>query len=75
MSIRASLFECCGVCSGTGVVRRGDWQEQCRGCQGTGESYTLTDLGKEVARVVELVLREREKKAKEEACNSEVTEK
>lgn len=75
MNIRVSMFERCGVCSGTGVVRVGDWREQCEGCQGTGESYALTDLGKEVARVVELVLRERERKAKEEACNSKVTEK
>lgn len=61
MSIRVSLFECCGVCRGTGAVRVGDWREQCNGCQGTGESYTLTDLGKEVARVIEMVLDKREK--------------
>lgn len=65
---RVSLFERCWECGGDYL-----YGDECKTCNGEGS--VLTDRGHEVAHVVEMVLRERERKAREEACDSKVTEK
>ena len=62
---KASLFERCTNCDGSGLIYWGDCQDKCDACNGQG--VILTDLGEEVARVIELVLDRREKAEQEKA--------